>query len=127
MTLNYKTQAYIIRALRHAILAQRLSGGWVASLPMLGLTVVAPTRDDAEAELAGQVVTYIFRAEQHGWHLPRIGDVDLEIGEDSDALTDEQVYALDGLAEDAVSEYEAGRTTKVEDFARENNITLDVG
>lgn len=127
MSLNYKIQTYAIKAIHQAVIAPRSGGGWIASLPSFGLMAVAQTRVDAEEELSGQLTVYIQRARRLGWALPVIDEINLNEDSDEDKLTEAQVSAIDGLAEHAIADYEAGKTMSLEDFARENDIMLDAG
>jgi predicted RNase H-like HicB family nuclease len=127
MRLNYKMQTYAIKAVRQVVITPRADGGWVASLPAFGLMAVAGTRDDAHDELEGQLVVYLHRARRLGWALPVIDDIDPNDDLDDDDLTESQVAAIDGLAEHAVVDFDAGKAMSIEDFARENNVMLDAG
>ncbi len=79
MSLEYKTQAYIRKAIRQAEYAQVGSGIWSAVLPTLGLRTTGESREDAEQNLLIMITAYVLGAPQFGWPLPSIDDVDFGI------------------------------------------------
>lgn len=59
---EYKTQAYIRKAIRQAEYAQVGSGIWSAVLPTLGLRTTGESREDAEQNLLIMITAYVLGA-----------------------------------------------------------------
>ncbi len=77
MSLQYKTQAYIRKAIRQAKFIQSTSGHWHASLPAFGLEIIGADRSEAEQNLLMRLTVYVVAAPLSGSPLPVIDDVDL--------------------------------------------------
>jgi hypothetical protein len=76
MSLEYKTHAYIRKAIRQAEYVQADSGIWSAVSPALGLRATGENRDDAEQNLLIMITAYVLGAPQFGWPLPAMDDID---------------------------------------------------
>lgn len=77
MSLQYKTQVYIRKAIRQARFHNSAHGVWSASLPAFELEATGDSRDDAEENLLITLAAYVARALDLGWPLPAIDGVDL--------------------------------------------------
>jgi hypothetical protein len=77
MSLQYKTEAYLRKAIRGANITKRGHDIWVASLPAFGLTATALDRDEAEYKLYTMLAVYVLGAREAGAPLPVIDDIDL--------------------------------------------------
>ncbi len=77
MSLQYKTQVYIRKAIRQAEFMQSASGRWNASLPAFGLEITGDDRNEAEQNLLMRLTAYVLAAPLSGSSLPVIDDVDL--------------------------------------------------
>lgn len=78
MSLEYKTQAYIRKAIRQASLSRMADGRWLASLPAFSLEAEGDSEDEAEQNLLMRLTVYVLGAPIAGWRLPKIEDMDLE-------------------------------------------------
>lgn len=124
MSLEYKTAAYFRKAIRRAKLEPLRQNSWLAALPEFGLEAAGPSRDDAEDNLYEKLVKHVLAAQASGARLPVIEGIDLSPRNEQPDITEEQIIALDGLADYALDEAAAGRSISLEDFARDNNIAL---
>lgn len=97
MSLQYKTQAYIRKAVRQAEFMQSTSGHWHASLPAFGLEVSGGDRTESEQNLLIRVTAYVLAAPLSGSPLPVIDDVDLN---DANASEDVGTNDADGQETD---------------------------
>ncbi len=77
MNLEYKTHAYLRRAICRATFSRAEDGAWVASLPEFELEGRGHTQQDAEEALLKQLAFRISTAAQLGFRLPVIEDIDL--------------------------------------------------
>ncbi len=77
MSLQYKTQVYIRKAIRQAEFMQSASGRWNASLPAFGLEITGDDRNEAEQNLLSQLTAHVLAASRSSSPLPVIDDVDL--------------------------------------------------
>lgn len=80
MSLQYKTQVYIRKAIRQAFFHSSASGVWSASLPAFGLEATGESKDDAEQNLMIELTVYVLSAPQLGWPLPTIEGIDVTEG-----------------------------------------------
>lgn len=77
MNLQYKTHAYLRRAMYRAAFSRAEDGAWVASLPEFELEGRGRSQQDAEEALLKQLAFRISTATQLGFRLPVIEDIDL--------------------------------------------------
>lgn len=120
MHLEHKTEAYVRKAMRQVRVVRAPDGQWIASAPAFGIQVSGSNDRDAVSNLAFVLRAYVLFAREHSRELPVIEDVNLNRFRDSETI------AVDELAKYAKRQYQSGNTIALEDFARENDIALDV-
>jgi hypothetical protein len=106
MSLLFKTQTYIIQAVRSATIRELTGGIWEASRAELDLTAIGESREDAELALLAKVTDYVVHAERHGRSLPVIDNVELTAVLDGEnAWTDEWRAGIN----EALAQLDAGK------------------
>lgn len=105
--LLYRTQAYIIKAIRQAEFCEISQGVWEARSSALGLTAHGDTRDEAELKLHTMIAVFVFGAHGTGMPLPAVDGIGLD--EDSVDADDQSWFWTFG--------WQAGEREASEDIA----------
>jgi hypothetical protein len=84
MSLQYKTEVYIVKAIRQAAFEEREPGRWAASQPLFGLVVEGRDKDEAEHRLLMHLTAYVLEMQFAGKELPVVEGIDLSVPADVD-------------------------------------------
>jgi hypothetical protein len=84
MSLQYKTEAYIVKTIRQAAFEEREPGRWVASQPLFGLVVEGRDKDEAEQRLLIHLTAYVLGMQFAGKELPVVEGIDVSLPADAD-------------------------------------------
>jgi len=124
MSLQYKIEHYLRKAMREAEITQIAPGIWAASQASFGLRVIGDSRDQAELKLYAALMVQIVGSRESGARLPIMDDIDLNItGSASGPASERMPAATPPEADDQewfwTEEWQAGEQEASADIAAE--------